>query len=465
MITRLRKTVGTFLLTASVFTLAGIATAHAQASASEDSARRVFLTNLGFEDVPKIIREKLANLDFQTELNRRQMEANVVAYEILNASRELAIFTLGEIAPQGLALQSRSAQNLAHVTAKLLALKPLPPPTTYPSKVLNVPEGEAREQALVDWLREVRTETMNQHKSQLVSDFVSTIYAGQLNGHDQEIRKIDRLLTTVVERLYLDDTIGNGRYLGRAFTALIAREEKLRASSGEKPVSDLIASELKSQSNLRLENFIGDTLVLPNDKGDKSYKVENGTMMLSRNLAAGSLQISWAAIPAKIRDRWRARFKGLIGAPIAAGLFLNPEDAANGLSLTDRIRDRIAQGGLLRLGFSHIVYYEVKEDAATGIKMARVIDNYPARVFDSTNEYIRTGGTRLTYPEQVIDMSHHAAVYFANPIAEKTAEWSHKSVAQDGYQPDFFPSIELDLKDGVIPAKNTRVKNWKTTIN
>jgi hypothetical protein len=129
-----------------------------------------------------------------------------------------------------------------------------------------------------------------------------------------------------------------------------------------------------------------------------------------------------------------------------------------------RIRDRLAQGGILRTGYSHIVFYEVKEDPETGIKMARVIDNYPNRVFDQSPAYVRTGGARFTYPEQVIDLSHHSAVYFSSPVAEKTQEWSQQNLAENGYQKEFFPSIELEL-DNLTPVKNDRIVNWKTSIS
>lgn len=424
---------------------------------TENEARREFLFNLGFEDVPKIIREKLEKREYTHELNRRQMEANAIAYEVLNASRELSIAMLSEVT---------SPESLAQFATKMLALKPLSPSIDYPTEIINMPEGESRDGALVEWLHKERVSQMNAHKAKILSDIVHLLYGQSIEGRRNEIRRLDKMLNTIVERMYMDDTIGNGKYFGRALTALLLREEKLRGHAGqnEKQITKFMSEELKTRHNLRLENFIGDTLVLQTPKGDERFTVENGTMMLSRNLSAGSLQISISAIPKNLLTRWKARFGGLIGTPLIAPFLVKPEQATDGISLGMRIRDRIAQGGILRSGFSHIVYYEVKEDPKTGIKMARVIDNYPNRVFDATGEYVRTGGTRLTYPEQVIDLSHHAAAYFANPVADKVQEWSQKSRSEIGYQKEFFPSTELQL-DGTIPVKSSKIVNWKTTVS
>lgn len=415
--------------------------------------RRQFLFNLGFNDVPAIIKTHLQNRDYLTELNRRQMQANIESYEVINAARELSI----------LILNNRPADDaLALFSAKMLALKPLSPTTDYPTNILKMPEGEEREEALVEWLREARIQQMNSHKSKILSDIVTLLYGTEITDHKKDIKQIDNYLTTIIECLYLDDTIGNGRYFGRALTALMLREDLLRPHD-QRGFKKVISEELTKRYALNLNNFFGDTMVFQSPDGEKKHKIENGTMMLSRNLSSGSLTISWAAIPKKLKARWKARFAGLIGTPLAKPFYVTPQDTSEGISLWMRIRDRIAQGGILREGFSHISYYIIKEDPKSGIQMPMVVDNYPNRVFDETLEYVRTGGTRLTFPEQVIDPSHHAAVYFSNPIAEKTQEWSQKSVTKNGYEAEFFPSIEVEL-DGTEPVKNDRVVNWKTTI-
>lgn len=458
------KTLSLIFAFIALLTFSSSAFSTPNSATPETQARRQFLFDLGFDDVPAAIRARLERKEYQHELNRRQMEANIIAYEVLNASRELSLFIMSEAGVDGPQIRSTKAEQLGLFAARLLALKPLAPSTDYPSHITEIKEEGARELALIDWLRAERTYQMNLHKNRILSDIVSLLYGKDIDRNTDKIQKMDKLLTTIVERMYLDDTIGNGKYFGRALAALLLREEKLHGNDLTQ-VRRLMSRELKSRHNLYLENFFGDTMVIPTAAGEQRFKVENGTMMLTRNLSAGSLQISWAAIPENLAARWKARFKGIIGTPLAAPLFVTPEDTKDGLGLLMRIRDRIAQGGILRMGFSHIVFYEIKEDPITGIKMPRVIDNYPNRVFDSTNEYVRTGGTRFTYPEQVIDMSHHAAVYFSNPIPEKVQDWSQRNLIENGYQSEFFPSTELELKDGIIPIKSQKIVNWKTTIS
>lgn len=435
-------------------------------SQTEETERREFLFNLGFNDVSSIIRQKLKNKEYATELNRRQMNVNIQAYEVINAARELAIVVLSEL---GANSSKNRVDQLSLFAAKMLALKPMGPSFDYPSHILNLKDEEERETQLVEWLRKERIQQMNEHKKKLLSDVVTLLYGGsesnEIRRHTVQIKRMDQLLSQIVQCMYLDDTLGNGRYFGRALLALTLREEKIRGGdfSG---IKDKITKELKGSHNLYIENFIGDEMILVTPKGEQKVKIVNGTEMLSRNLSSGSLSISIAAIPKNLSDRWKARFRGMIGTPLANFLYVEPEDMNDGITLGMRIRDRIAQSGILRMGYSHIVYYQVLEDKKTGIKMARVIDNYPNRVYDMTGKYIRTGGTRLTYPEQVIDASHHSAVYFSNPVAEKQKKWSEESVAKFGYQKEFSPSVELELdKEGVTPIKNDRVLHLKTDIS
>lgn len=430
-------------------------------SQNQEKEQRDFLFRLGFNDVSSIIREKLNNKEYATELNRRQMMANIKAYEVINASRELSISILNEVTKNP---SKKRVDQLGLFVAKMLALKPLSPSIDYPSSILNIQDENKREERLVEWLHSERILQMNEHKKRLLSDLVTLLYDNDVASHVVEIKRLDQLLSQIVQCMYLDDTLGNGRYFGRALLALTLREEKLSGGNFI-GLKEKIKIELKGRHNLYLENFVGDEMVLATPKGEKTVKIVNGTMMLSRNLSAGSLNISMSAVPKNFSDRWKARAQGLIGTPFAHFLYVEPEDMNNGITLGMRIRDRIAQSGLLRMGYSHIVYYQVLEDPQTGIKMSRVIDNYPNRVYDVTGKYIRTGGTRLTFAEQVIDTSHHSAVYFSNPVPEKVKEWSQLSVEKFGYQPEFSEAVELQLDDsGTVPVKNDRVSRLKTDI-
>ena len=146
----------------------------AHAGDKETKARREFLFNLGFNDVPKEIRERIEAHNYLTVLNLRQMEANAVAYEAVS-SRELSLLILDETEFATKDLSSALGTKMARFTAKMLAMKPLAPATDYPTEILNMPKGEARETALVDWLHQQRARQMLSHKNRLFSDVVSLL--------------------------------------------------------------------------------------------------------------------------------------------------------------------------------------------------------------------------------------------------------------------------------------------------
>lgn len=436
---------------------------------ADEKSRADFLSRLGFNDVPSVIQKKLDQKNYITELNRRQMEANISAYQVLNASRELSILVFSELEKKSPVSSHPNKKFLAQFVAQMLNLKPQSPEMDYPESVLKIENEEARHVALVEWIREHRVVQMNQQKNKILSDLVQLIWDGKLEGGLENrlevkntIVKMDGYLKSIVETTYMDDTIGNSKFFGRAMLALVKREEVLQTSPESKALTEMIAKNLRQQDQY-IENFIGDKMIIATKAGPKEKKIQNGTMMLTRYLAPGSLEISIAAIPGTIYGQWKARVEGLIGNPIAAPFYVGAEDAADGIDALTRLNNKISQAGLLREGYSHIVYYQVKVDPETGIKMPRVIDNYPNRVFDTTGKYVRTGGTRFSYAEQVVDLSHHSAVYFMDPIPEKLKEWSQESVKEFGYQKEFFPSVELQL-NGVTPIKNNKVVYWKSEI-
>lgn len=424
--------------------------------------RRQFLFNLGFEDVPAIIQGRLERGEYTHELNRRQMIANMVSYETLNASRELAIFIFEQAQAHG--LTQTELLKLAEFTAKMIALKPLSPPIRFPSEIMNMPADEKRDGALATWLAQERRLQMEAETRKVTSDISEILWRGEIEKNAVQVKRVYNLVSTIVDRMYLQDLIGNTKYFGRALAALLIREEKLHPEKGTS-LSDLLREELKERYNIYLENYIGDTMVIPTQKGTREVKIQNGTMMLTRNLSSESLTISIAAIPKNLRDRWKARFQGLVGNPLAAPFFVTPEDTKEGISLSLRIKDRIAQSSLpIQTGLSHIVYFQIREDAETGIKMPRVIDNYPSKIYDYTGQQTRTGGTRFTYAEQVINPANHSVVYIAQPDPVKLQKWTQESVQKFGYNSEFFPSIELELSK-TYPIKNDRSQNWKTAIS
>lgn len=436
------------------------------------SARRQYLGNLGFNDIPQEIRKRLQAGQWKGEMNRRQMVTSAEAYEVVNAARELSLLMMKEIDARG--VDEAKKKELARFAAKMLALKPESPPTNYPSEITEMKHGLARDEALVEWLAKQRAPQMTEQKARLLSDIASLIYDGNINGKEAALEHMDKMLTVIIDRMYHDDTIGNAKYLGRALSLLLVREDVVeqraeiaKGNNWDKANSyyRMMGTELRSKYNLFLENFIGDSIRLPDPKQENGVlrKIVNGAQLLTRNLSKGSLQISWAVIPKNLIARWKARFKGLIGTPLASALYVENEDLEKGITLSMRIRDRLAQWGALREGLSHITYLQVLEDPETGIKVVRVIDNYPNMIADLTQEEVRTGGTRFTYLEQVVDMSHHSAVYIATPKAKELQQWSQENLAKNGYKAEFAPSTVLKLS-GVTPVKSDQIETWKTRI-
>ena len=432
---------------------------------SQSGERRQFLFNLGFEDYSKQIREALDKGAFEHELNRRQMNRNALMYESINASRELSIFIWHALDSQN--LNEQKLEVLSQFTAKMLALKPLAPETDFPIEIMELAESE-RDIELAKWLDKQRRQQMETHTRKIVADIGFLLAEPGKELSSQELSKVYKLASVIVERTYLDELIGNTRFFGRSLLALLAREEKI----GRLVAKDTLArvgALLKKSYGLRVENFIGDTMVMDGKDGDKLVKIKDGTQMLTKNLSAESLTISIAAIPKNLILRWKARFKGLVGNPLSSPFYVSAHDVASGITLNHRVRDIVSQSDtMIETGLSHIVYYQIKEDPRTGIKMPRVIHNYPSAVADASEKTANTGGVIITYPEQVIDRSHHSQVYFAHFNEERFKTEAQKYIAAHGYSPEFFKdTIQLELSEDGTPTKseNTVSKPWKTKIS
>jgi hypothetical protein len=436
-----------------IFCLTSLIAPLAKAQVSETAERRQFLFYLGFEDYTREIRERLARGEYEHELNRRQMLRNADMYEVINSSRELALMIFSEFKGR--------PELLKQFIAKMLAVKPLPPNTAFPLELMQLPMEE-RNVAAADWMNKNRREQMEDHTRLILADVSELLYGDRKNENKLKLERFYDLVSTIVDRMYLDSLVGQTKYFGRALTALAAREEKL----GRMKILNPLRSELKKNYDLHLENFIGDTLVFDNGEGERRVRVENGTMMLTRNLSGESLSISMAALPKDLFYRWKARFKGLVGNIAALPFFVTPEDTKDGITLATRIRDLLSQT-MFETGLSHIVYYQVKTDPATGISMSRVIHNYPEPIADAVKSHTNTGGVMMVYPEQVIDRSHHSRVYFGHFNHQKFYETQQKYIREKGYNPQFFPdTIDLKLDSEGHPTKAQAVaKPWKTQIS
>lgn len=423
-----------------------------------------FLVRMGLEDYVAMTREAQTQGLQYNEMNRRQQNMNMRTYETVNSSRELSVYIFSELEPR--LADPATGTALADFTAKMLALKPLPPRTDYPADIMALPEGEKRSAAVNGWLAMQRREQMETHARQIVSDITGLLYGKQLAGHERDIEKIYAHVAVIVDRMYLDTLVGQTRYFGRGLAALLARHAKL---TNDKMNLTTLSKTLRSKYEMRIENFLGDEWIIDGSAGAQKVKVENGSMVLTRNLSAESLQIAFAAVSALPESRKIAKNLGLIGQLRAAPFFVTPEDAAQGMTLVTKIKDKIQQMDLpMSAGFSHVGYVMVKEDPQTGVKMTFTIDNYPQMTADSSGVLANPGGVRVTGLEQMLDASHHSKIAIGTINHAKFHAWSQEASQVIGYPKDevIYDSDAVEMKDGEhIVSENPRRDPWKIHIS
>ncbi len=428
----------------------------------ETKVRRKYLYNLGSNDVSAEIEESLQKKLYRGEINRRQLIDNRNAYQVVNAARELSLLIMESLDTQR--VDTRRATELAQFAAKLIAMKPLPPSIKISSDILEMKDGEEKIEALAKENAKEREIRMNEHKKLLISDIVWIMHQGRLDMNAAELQRIDKYATEIVVKMYHGDSVGNGEYLGTNLARLLRREEVLKART-DISYTQIMKDELRTQHKLFLENYIGDTVAFENKQGQVVYeKVSRGDEILTRYLARGSLQISWAAIPANLRLRWKARYEKMLGNPLS-GLFYGKESDLDGkLTFWMGIKDRIAQSGVLRQGFSHIGVFEVLVDPSTQEKAVYVYHNIPNDVADVTQEEVRTGGLVRVPIGKFINPAHHIATYIAKMDDAKFYQWAMKSKKKNGYQKEFYRLNKITL-NGVLPEKTSEETTWKTTIS
>lgn len=425
---------------------------------------RAFLFNLGFEDHVAKVQEYQDRGLYYNEMNRRQQERHKKSYEAVNAARETALLLFQEIEPR---LQDPARQKAwVEMTAKMLALQPLPPKTNYPAQIMSLPEGQERSDALNEWLNQQRRQQMETHTRQVVADLAGMIYGENLQNRPQEIARLYNLVATLIDRVYLDPLIGQTRFLGRAMAALTARHEKLQPNS---QLTAQLKTTLNQTYKLHLENFIGNEWVIDGPRGPQKIAIENGSMFATRNLSVESLQIAFAAVAADAEVASLARQKGLLGQVRAAPFFFTAKDAAEGMTTASHIKDRIQQMNLpMTQGFSHVGYVMMKRDPKTGIQMSYTVDNYPHITADTSQILSNPGGVRVTGLEQVLDPSHHSKIVIGNINHQLFHEWAQESYRELGYPKDGIISDAAPMKivDGEHePRQRPKSDPWRIQIS
>jgi hypothetical protein len=300
-------------------------------------------------------------------------------------------------------------------------------------------QGQA---AVRDWLVAVTVQRLSAQLAQVVSDVARTAIPEEvlnpgldaLESGDQDSPAARELVSRIqrikdpVERIlihaYTDAETGQTRYAGRALAAslvLLARQE------GRPELTESLRQRLTARG-LYLENFVGDTLVLPDrlsPSGITRLKLRTGDVIGERDPGLAAAAITFGVRPA--RPVWfKALREKLFGH--ALGLWANPMTAPDlipGQSLRNRAKELLwdfrkwlAGRRFLQTGYSHVGMASLEE--SDGVVMAWALDNYPhsgegglrkigiAEEFAQQGPFLRLGSARFD-PDRVWDAFHAQA--------------------------------------------------------
>jgi hypothetical protein len=450
-----------------------------QKTAEYEKILRQFLIDVGFKDYVADMKRNLEEGKAPGVLAEGQLRRNIKSYEVFNASRELAITI---ISGMGNRLGNENERTLiADLTGRMLALQPMNPPLQYPAHIMALAEGE-REKAMENHLWDLRRDNMQEHTRKIVSDIVSVMYGKAnieriLNGLERQteearrlqadIGRIHSLAAVIIESLYMDTQIGRTAFLGRALAALLVREAKV---TNEERIYQALEREVREQG-LRLENFVGDTMVHYDDVTGKYVprKIGNFNFILTRTMGTDTAFISAGAVPG---DLELAKKLGVVGKLTSAPFFVTPHDVKDGMNSWARVRDRVSQASLpLNDGYSHVGFTLLRKDPVTGISMVWVADSYPEPAADASsrmNTKTSTGGMRLLGYEHYNDFSHHGKVLIASHDSVKFFRHAIQEIRKNGYPKDgiAFPAIrpEFNAAGDLIVPKNPVAQNWNMEI-
>jgi hypothetical protein len=408
-----------------------------------DQLMRDFLYELGFNDLSKEIAQYYEQGLTYQEDTKWQQYRNILSYQIINGSRELAILLVSRL--QNSLQQKDGLKKALDLGAYLLSQQPIHNIKQIPSEITKLDHEKPEYHSKFDLYTEQALRlNLTNHLKLLTADLLSSLYdndtlkayeSGALNeDKKQEItavtQKIAYHLKPILDRMYLDTQIGQTRFLGRAFMALLFRWAELNNLNIKS-----MAQAATLKYGMHIENFIGDEFVLESEsKTPVKAKVSDLSMILARTIDMDSAAIPFGAIPTDVK---RAKERGLIGAILAGLLVVTDETVENSYTPIDRLRDR-AFYTVLNNGYSHIGYAFIKKAKDSNIKMTWIMDNYPNPVADSGStetvpggRYI-DGGLRYVGLEQFYLSSHHSKLFITNVDWQKFYEHAKNEVKKKG---------------------------------
>jgi hypothetical protein len=413
-------------------------------SVRDDYAR--FLGNIGFRNYPSIISANLAKRGL-TERQRKVLEFNAKRYRVMTAARDLASDVMAGLAEQEYAPQA--VETATELAARLLSLQPLDAPASLPADIARKDKDAIRE-----WLIAVTIQKLTGHLGQIVSDVakaavpaellkrgLADLSTGRKDTPDAQnvsarLARIKENAEIILVAAYTDAETGQTRYAGRALAASLVRHARV---NGRPQVEELLRNKISDRGQY-LENFVGDTLVLPDRDsatGVKRLTVQTGDILGERSAGREAAEITFGVRPARALW-WKAFRSRLLGHPL--GLWANPKGGLRlepGQPVRNRLRQLLAgfrswlaKRRFLNNGYSHVGIASVEE--ADGVRMAWALDNYP----NSGEGGIRKLGIAEDFAQ------HGPFVKFAVARMNADRVWDsfHAQASRDGYRKDVYRS-------------------------
>lgn len=429
-----------------------------------------FLIRLGFGEYTKAMeanlkRAKSGDPKFN-EMMKITLEDNIRSYGMIDAARELAIKIIAHAKPFLSIPENRA--RVFELVARLTALQSQNPPSMIMENIRALPE-EKREKAISVYLRKSARDEMELHARRLTSDIIELLYGPKAlekvsEAGKTEIQELYTLSAEYLKRTYLDPQIGKTHFLGRALIALLMRHSILEIDKAKGVEFTNFRNELSPLLAARsqfFENYIGAQIVTKSEDGIRHVSVENGALILNRNINMEAGIIASSSLPENQEKAKRLRLNGKM---MSALLAVDPKELEDGFSWLEKLRDQWGiQDTSINDGFSHIGYVIVRDDATTGLQMTWIVDNYPYAV-DKAEDF-KYGGVRFQGIEQYASYFHYSKIMVAKYDHTKLREWAlTQSYPKDGIA---FPSYKIKMgpDKNLVPPDEKVSQPWMTTIS
>ena len=461
-------------LQVSAATQRPVITSKIKNSVNIESSERNFLIRLGFEDFSAKAQSTIDEIDSQSlnvnTLVKPALAINVERYKMVTAARELAVLFRLAISK---AEKNNELPVLLDRMTRLAAYHLMPFPLVgleaFPkNEVYKFKRGDAALELREAYLIERAVDRFQKEASALAAALVQGLYGNDpslyLNYNDQ-ILKINQLVTDSIKYQYEFTGLQQSRYLGRALTATLLRYTRQKKLIGYE-------SRLSSLLNLEgqfLSNHISSKLSFRDRKNKiMTYQVHNGDFAHEYSAGPEAFAISAGVHPKGSEKNKFANKNKLIGNSLFIPMLgFNPlvEFAQNRQKQNYNLSEQ-QENALNQVwdesniqGFTHAGLSEIKTDKESGIEMVWIWDIYP---------YGNVGGVRVQTPENFAYAELYNRIGFVHYDSKKVLSHFQKNYSESGYKNTVWDSFATSADNpssadpGVEINKSKRVarKNY-----